>query len=55
MSEWALIKDGHIVNVVMTPKSQAEVQESYPDFEVKDLYSLEAAVLEGYPYWRERP
>ena len=55
MNKWALLKNGHIVNVVMTSRVLSEVQRMYPDHEVADLYSLPPAVQQAYPYWHERP
>jgi hypothetical protein len=55
MNEWALLKGGRIVNVVMTSRVLSEVQRMYPDYEVANLYSLPAPVQQAYPYWNERP
>jgi hypothetical protein len=55
MREYALIRAGEIVNVVMTAGPIAAVQESYPDFQVRDLYALPADVQKRYRFWDERP
>lgn len=55
MNEWALLKNGRIVNVVMTSRVKSEVQRMYPGFEVADLYSLPPHVQQSYQYWNDRP
>ena len=55
MNEWALLKEGRVVNVVMTNMCKSHMQKKYPDFEVADIYRLPAHVQEGYRYWNERP
>lgn len=54
-TEWALLENGKIVNVVMSNRCKAHMQEAYPDYEVAHLYSLPVGVVEAYRYWRERP
>lgn len=55
MNEWALLKNGHIVNVILTSRVQSEVQRMYPGYEVANLYELPASVQQAYQYWAERP
>lgn len=55
MNEWALLKDGQIVNVVNTTMCKRHVAERFPGHEVQSLYSVPADVLERYEYYRERP
>jgi hypothetical protein len=55
VTEWALLKGGHIVNVVTTRRSRDEVASIHPDCEVADLYSLPSEVQRSYRYWDERP
>lgn len=55
MNEWALLKGGRIVNVIMTSRMKSEVQRMYPEHEVEDLYSLPSNVQQAYPHWNDRP
>lgn len=55
MNEWALLKDGQIVDVITTVGTKSEVQKWYPQYEVADLYSLSDAIQKAYRHWRERP
>lgn len=56
MREWALVRNGYIVNVVTTSKSRREVEQSYPGYQVKDLYAeCSRSMQESYQYWNERP
>ena len=55
MNEWALLKDGQIVDVITTVGTKSEVAKQYPDFEVADLYSLSSTVQKRYRYWNQRP
>jgi hypothetical protein len=55
MNEWALLRNGRIVNVVTTNCSKTEVEQHYPSCVVRDLYSLPSSVLEQYEYWSTRP
>lgn len=55
MNEWALLKNGRIINVVMTSLPKTHMQQTYPNYEVADLYSLPPEVQQGYHYWNERP
>jgi hypothetical protein len=53
--EWALLKNGRIVNVVTTTMCKRRMQERYPDYEVAWLYSLPDEVKQQYQHWNERP
>lgn len=55
MAEFALMKNGAIVKVVTTFRTQTEIQKMHPDCEVADLYSLPKHVQENYQYFRDRP
>ena len=55
MNTWALLKNGKIVNTITTSSGIKHMQEHYPDFEIKDIYSLPSNVQEAYQYWNERP
>jgi hypothetical protein len=55
VNEWALLKGGRIVNVIMTSSGKKHMQEHYPEHEVADINSLPTHVREAYQYWRERP
>lgn len=54
MNQWALLKDGAIVNVVTTTICKRHLMEQFPGHEVKSLYSLPTDVLEAYEFYRER-
>jgi hypothetical protein len=53
--EWALLKNGQIVNVVTTTACKRDIQKRYPTHEVAWLYGLPAEVRWAYRYWDERP
>jgi len=55
MTEWALLRNGKIVNVVTTYANLEEMQKSYPGYVIKDIYTLPDSVLQKYQYWNERP
>ena len=55
MNEWALLKDGQIVDVITTVGSKTEVAQQYPDFQVADIYSLPSTVQKRYRHWKQRP
>lgn len=55
VNEWALLKDGQIVDVITTVGSRGEVAKQYPNFQVVDLYSLSSTVQKRYRYWTQRP
>lgn len=55
MSEWALLRNGRIVNVVTTAHGIEQVRDTFPDYEVADLWSLPSTTQEAYQYWNERP
>jgi hypothetical protein len=54
-TEWALLKDGRIVNVVTTNRCKRHMQERFPDYEITELYRLPDDVKQRYRYWSERP
>jgi len=55
MNEWALLKDGQIIDVITTVGTKSEVHKQYPQYEVADLYSLPTTVQQRYRFWDERP
>lgn len=55
MNEWALLRDGQIIDVITTVSAKSEVQKQYPQCEVADLHSLSDATQKAYRYWNERP
>ncbi len=55
MSEWAILKNGEIVDVVTTGLSRSEMQRKYPNYQIEDIYGLPSDVQQRYQYWDERP
>jgi hypothetical protein len=55
MNEWAVVKDGHIVNVITTRHPKRDLQQRYPAYEIVALADLPAKVLKDYRFWDERP
>jgi hypothetical protein len=55
MTEWALLREGRIINVVTTSATITTVREWHPNYQVRDLYSLPAEVQRAYRYWDDRP
>jgi hypothetical protein len=55
MNEWALLKDGHIVDVITTVATRSEVAKQYPGHQVADLHGLPPTVQKRYRYWDGRP
>jgi len=55
MHTWALMKNGRVCNTVTTLMPLDQVKEFWPDYEVKELFSLPANVLDDYEFWNERP
>lgn len=55
MTEWALLRNGRIVNVVTTDATQGEMRAMYPGYVIRNIYTLSDTVLNEYQYWNERP
>lgn len=55
MTEYALLKSGRIVDVVMTGRSLSETAERYPEYEVMLLSLVHSSVQQAYQLWGERP
>jgi hypothetical protein len=55
MNEWALLKAGKIINIIMTSRVKSEVERMYPGYQVADVYGLPPHVRQAYGYWNERP
>lgn len=53
--EYALMRNGEIVNCVMTRASLSKLKQDYPDFEVVPLSQVPANVAQRYRYWNDRP
>lgn len=55
MTEFVLMRDGLVHNVVTTSGTRREVQDLHPGYDVKDIRDVPTNVLERYEYWSERP
>lgn len=59
MREYAIIRNGVVVNVVMTSKTPFEIRQSWPEryegYDIKPLSEVSSAALQSYQYWDERP
>ena len=54
-TEYALLRCGRIVNVVMTTQLRSAVQQRYPQYIVMPLNDVPLGVCEQYQYWSDRP
>lgn len=61
MTEWAILKAGEIINVMLLndadgrERAEKAAQRLGPGFEVAPLESLPRETQERYRYWNERP
>jgi len=55
VNEWAIMKEGHVVNVITTVQSRQETQQQFPDYEIADIYSLPSHQQKQYEHWFDRP
>ena len=55
MNTWALLLNDRIVNTVTTEHNVEQVRDTFPGYEVRDIYTLPRNVQEAYQYWNERP
>lgn len=55
MAEYCLIKNGEIINMVITRETLAQLKAHWPDHEVVPVESVPQGTLENYEYWNKRP
>lgn len=54
-NQFALIKNGDVVNIVTTRSAKSVVRQKFPNFQVLLLSEVPQAALERYRYWDDRP
>lgn len=55
MTEYAMLYNGAVVNVITTALPLDDVRKSFPSYEVKPLDQVPQALRDQYEFWGERP
>ena len=55
IQEWAMVRDGQIVNIVMTERKLSALKLGPPGVAFVPLSQVSQQMLEAYRYWDERP
>jgi hypothetical protein len=55
IQEWAMVRDGQIVNVVTTERKLSALKLGPPGVAFVPLSKVDQKMLEAYRYWDERP
>lgn len=55
MTEFAIISNGDIVNVIASRKPLSQMQDEYSRYVVKPLSETTTEQRKNYEYWSERP